>query len=918
MRFSFFTVVILSWTGILFSDEKYQSQIVFEGSFSKSDSQSLETADQYYDAELYSKAIPYYKKLLSTLRISGDQKNVPYLRSRLAQSFFFSGDFKAVILLFQEIPEPSLLITDRYIRALSLTKLKNDEAAEEELQKVLSMPESLSFSEEALFELAMVYYRLGKVVDARAKLKSIQSEADSIRLRFLSGLYLVRLDLAAEDDLQAEKTLNMLASTIPGDLLKYEWYYLYGETFFQRDKFSQAAQYYEQALPINNPETVPWYTETLYRLGLCYLEGGSNPELRVDEQKISLEKAEKTWKQLLAFSPEERTWLALGQCYLTKARCLEDESAYQKAEEVLSKTDIILSREAQAHALLLRAEAAPTYEKRDLLYRHLTQESHRETPHYIKGWYLRGLNDFEEGQTLSDSARELESNQAFERAIASLKQAFELLKLTEPARAGLTVKYQAQAAFAQKTPEKTQEALNILSTLLKQYPDIVSAMENPDEIYYLHAQIAAHLNQWKVAEESIRDGLVKYPDGEFADSLMLLEGIISYNQQKYEQATAVFVKLESLYPTSGLAGESLFWAARCADALQLIEKGKDFRKRVFEQYPTSPYAAEAYFTYYGYQDYLQGDRAAIKHLQGLTEKFPNSSFLMNAWYLIGLDYKRDRKTPEGKWIRKRNLNEAIDAFQAVESTFDQIGKFPVEERSYFTTIRYRAMLERALANLAIAEESQGAKRQIYLEYAQELFGNILSDFKNKQHPLYQQLNQTEECGQIFEESAYWLAHAHIRNGDDLAAENVLAEMLEKYQSAKITRGYFLSRVLNERGQISIRRKEYQLALDYFLRSEDAAKGKILTADQRLELWIQQSFCHCAMHNYDNAILLLSRAVNDDSVSGLRIKAMYLRAELNELQGRHELARRQLEATSKKGGEWALKAKEKLEKEHGYK
>jgi hypothetical protein len=44
--------------------------------------------------------------------------------------------------------------------------------------------------------------------------------------------------------------------------------------------------------------------------------------------------------------------------------------------------------------------------------------------------------------------------------------------------------------------------------------------------------------------------------------------------------------------------------------------------------------------------------------------------------------------------------------------------------------------------------------------------------------------------------------------------------------------------------------------------------------------------------------------------------MFLRSEIYVLQGRHELARKQLEATSKKGGEWAIKAKEKLDKDYG--
>ena len=58
---------------------------------------------------------------------------------------------------------------------------------------------------------------------------------------------------------------------------------------------------------------------------------------------------------------------------------------------------------------------------------------------------------------------------------------------------------------------------------------------------------------------------------------------------------------------------------------------------------------------------------------------------------------------------------------------------------------------------------------------------------------------------------------------------------------------------------------------------------------------------------------LSDAVNDEAISGLRLKAMYLRAEVYALQGRTELAHKQLEAVSKKGGDWGKLAAEKLAK-----
>ncbi len=66
-----------------------------------------------------------------------------------------------------------------------------------------------------------------------------------------------------------------------------------------------------------------------------------------------------------------------------------------------------------------------------------------------------------------------------------------------------------------------------------------------------------------------------------------------------------------------------------------------------------------------------------------------------------------------------------------------------------------------------------------------------------------------------------------------------------------------------------------------------------------------------------AILTLSKVVNDDAISGMRLKAMYLRAEIYAQQGRRDLSRKQLEATAKKGGEWGQKAKETLERDYGY-
>lgn len=363
-----------------------------------------------------------------------------------------------------------------------------------------------------------------------------------------------------------------------------------------------------------------------------------------------------------------------------------------------------------------------------------------------------------------------------------------------------------------------------------------------------------------------------------------------------------------------MAGDAYFWTAK---SLESSESGhadiKVYKQKVYEEYPKSSYADEAYFTYYTYRDYLQGDRAALKHLQHLSELFPNSRYTISAAYLIGMDFKRDRKSPEGKSLRKKDLNRSIEAFHDAESAFDRLNQahqIPADQLHYFAKIRYRSILERALTNLAIGEESQGAKKKIFYEYAVEVLKHTVDELNAND------LMKGESYPPLLEESSFWLAQGYIKLERDEEADKIYDEMLRRYRTAKITRGYFLSRVWYEKGLIAMRQKKYQNALDDFTRAEKSGKGKLLSTDQKIDLWIQQSLSYKELGDTEKAMITLSKAINDDAISSLRVKAMYLRSEVYEARGRHELARRQLEATAKKGGEWALKARQKMEKEYG--
>lgn len=906
----------------------------------------LMEADHFFDAGLYSQATPIYQQLLAdilrklSLSNHADERSLVLqamqCRFHLAQTYFAMKQYKNVI----EVLSDNIVLSSNasedletlqnssvYLMALAWKNLKDYPLSASLFSLYLSVapPFLQPFYDEGRFELGIVYFLWNRWEEAEILLKSLGEIPSKPRLHALAQLYLVRIALAQGKSLKAEHLLKSMSGKLrdslsDNDPLHFEFSYLQGEVLFQLQNYSKALEFFQNALPKHIPQKSSWYADTLYHLGWCYLKIGEDPAKNLSEQSDDFHKAEETFQQLLNESSEERSYLALGQCLLARAKWLKDENAYAQAEDLLSQQGIFQSHEAKAHALLLRAEAAPSYIQRDRFYRQLTQEANSQSAFYAKGWYMRGLNDFEHGLQLQKGAALEESRHSFERASNAFSKAFTLLKETDKRLAGSAVKYQALAIKDSGHGNADLEAFQLIDDLINLYPEHWQAVNHPDEILYLHGFLATRLNPahpekyTPIADRSLK-AAAAFPACAFGDIALNHLGAFYYRENDFQSAEAAYLLLGEKFPSSPLCGEAWLRAAACADQLHKDpEISRQRRQKVFEQYPASDQAAEAYFTYYTYQEYLQGDRNAIKHLQRFIEQNAESPFQIEAYYLLGMDYKRDRKTPEGKWIRKKSLTDAIDAFQEAETLYDLLRVkqlIPEKKLTFYTTLRYRAILERALANLAIAEDAQGAKQQIYLEYAEEVFRQLLDDFKQST-TLFQ-----DGSPSIYEESAFGLVQTYLKEKKQPDAEALLSDLIQKCALAKVTRGYYLSRALYEQGKIALNKKDYNHALQLFKQAEDASKGNLLSTDQKLDLWIQQSNCLQGLDQNDNALLILSKVINDDAISTLRLKAMYLRAEIYETQSRPELARKQLDSLARKGGTWALKAKEKLEKQYGY-
>lgn len=880
-------------------------------------------ADHFFKATLFEESIPLYEEALSTLSVKTEGQ--ARVRLHLAQAYFFSGQYAKIPDTLSKIDATSIDSSSQihqfnteaiYLLAQTYQKIKQYDLAVTTLKQYLSLEDQtpLIYKEEAKFELGLAYFHNGEGECAKNQWEEFSETSEKERLFLLSKIYLARLAIDEGQFPQAESLLHLLSHQIElDDVLQYALSFLRGEILFSQQQWHNAATHFEQAIPSKNHEKADWYHEALYNLGWCHLNLGDISANISENRREHLSKAEKCFLTLIEASPSDRAYLALGQCYLAKGSRLNEDNAYEELKRLLLDKSLFETDDAQYQALLLRAEVSSPYSERKRLFRQLTHESNCEYLYYANAWYLQGLNELDAEQATKERH---EAKHHLDLAIKSLRKAFDLFYPTDKILAALSMKYQVHAHQLFGHREGYLKSLSLLSQLLDRYRDtLFSLLENPDEIYFLQGLAASHLVKedekntfFEIAENSLTHAIESYPNGKFYPESLELLGTLYYQNECFGKSEDLFLKLANVISSSPSAGEAWYWAARSVECQGKDEqRRKQYLKNTYEAYPQSPYADEAYFRYYSYADYVGGKPEAIEHLESLKTKFCQSVYLIHVHYLMGLHALHENG-------QSLNLSNAIERFRQAEETFDRLfdeKMLPQENVCDLMTIRYRAMLERGSTYLTLSQNSEGAKKRVYLEHAEEIFLRMYNDSQNPKHFL------AADGSYLQEEGSFLLAKCYTQANKDEAAERVFANMLERYHSAKITRSYYLSRVWYEQGRIAGKHKEYELAIEYFKHADDAGKGKILSTNELLDLWIQESLSYQGISRMDEAMLLLSRVINYNAISGQRLRAMYLRAEIYEKQERYELAKIQLEATAKQGGEWSLRAKEKLEESYAY-
>ncbi len=406
---------------------------------------------------------------------------------------------------------------------------------------------------------------------------------------------------------------------------------------------------------------------------------------------------------------------------------------------------------------------------------------------------------------------------------------------------------------------------------------------------------------WKKKAQKLE--AVHYDESKMPNELnAFLEAKALYEEKKFPLAKERFFQLYQSKPDSAFADASLYWAARSEEQLPNGNPATLYTT-LYSSYPSSPFAPEAYFYAFPLTDYLQGGKTAIKHLQKLPTLFPDHPFTLKALYLVALDHTRDRKSTEGRMVTRKDLTQAIDLFQEVEIRFQKLKAYDPVAAASWEFLKNKAVLERAKANYEIAQASQGAKRRIYFEYSEEIFRDLAAVLAQND-PLKL-------------ESLYGLSLSQVKLGHTALAKTTCEQTLAHFKENRMQEGYYLSHAYAQLAEIALQTDEPAKQTGRLADLALSCGKNSLSTDEKLSLMILKSDAMRKEKSYDQAMALLSDVVNFEAVSSLRLKAMYLRAEVYEEQERRLLARKQLESLALKSGPWAEKARKKLEEQYGF-
>lgn len=833
--------------------------------FSNESIDLIALAEEFFNIELYTESIALFKEAYEKT-YSPEEKEKIY--TKLAFTTLLNGEFLETLKYLNFLKSNEI---KTFLTSLTYRNLNQFDDAEREIKKYLSEVETIPSL--LLLESALLNLSKRNFSEARSYLEQIK-ENEIKSLRFLRESLLIFIFQKEKKFNEASNAIQKIYKDYPE--FRHEIFWLEGINAFLLKEFDKSSALLLEALEVKkgDKKSLFFFCDIFVNSINELCQQKSNQELI-----LLLERGIKQLSQLKKLYPKEFL-LPLIKLYFLKNKLLNDDNhkpIYNLIEEIEDQKN--------PHLLGLKIQLEKNFSQREAI---LSEWKKDEEP-IIKGlaYFFSALNYYDKAKNSSESSSKMN---AFKKAIEEFKSGSHFSKLIDPFLNHKFEDYFLKCCLDSKEIVLMEECYQFFKNNIQE-----------DKSYEL-ALISCHLFEKSKDPSYFKKAILDLQFNLDEKKTLLLAKLLFLNNNQ-EEALKELKKIKENWPDSPLIPESLFWVSTLSKDESEI---RHYLKEIYEKYPMSSFAPEAYFKMYDIQEYLQGSHKAIKHLELFYKKFPKSPFSLNALFLCGLDNKRDRKTSSNKWIQKRNLIKAVEYFKTVESQYFTLkNTFNESELRNYDLLYFHSLFEKALCFFEIAKESMEAKKTIYLKYSEEALIELINKLKEWA------ISET-----LAFESNLTLAEVFVEKKEGDKAKELLLHLIEKISEKGIKNNYFLLKSWNFLGKISFDKGHFLDALNYYSYANENSDGAILSEEEKLTLWIQMSDCHKNLKNYEQAMILLSKAINQNAASSLRIKAMYMRSKLYALQGRHTLARKQLEATAKMGSEWGKQAQEELKEHYG--
>ncbi len=829
-------------------------------SLKKSYQELVALGRRLFDEGAYSEALEHYKQAAS-LKPNASAS----LKGRMALLHYLLNEDEKVIELLNSSSSLKKKSENLLLISLAYKNIRNYSRAEKSLLHYLETPHA-SHREEALLALAEVKAMQGESAEAEKILQPLflTNPSEKVLLAF-SKLLISRGRFERAEQILRESTINGVNLPL--------YAYLMGEIALNREHYKQALELFSEA-KVSLPKRMPLWIDQMTESEAVAHMSLAGSEIETLNRLSHCLKARERLSRLAHRS--ESSMLLLAQYAVLVKRLIGDEAPLAEVGRLAAA-----GCGSETLTLLICGIVAGSYEEKEALFKKLTSKN-PDDPYVQRGWYLRGVNEYEAKKR---------GNAMNRRALYAFEQAMRHSERHNPALAAKAL----QAALVTALEENSRQSLKYARSLLKEAKGVRTSLN----LYYeglVYDQSNEHQSRPEYGEHAISCWDAIPQDSAIFPLALFAKGKSYFKQKQWHLAKSALCELVKSANHVAHLPESHALIARCEENL-----GEDPLKTwqaLVDGYPDSPFAAEAYYFLVPESDYQRGAPQGLHHLQDLTQRFPESAWSIEANLFLGLNAKRDIFTSSGKLYKAKDLERSSQYLKKACDIFHNLDKRQCfkDHRDYYFALSARATIERATAYLAIAESAEGTKQQVYQKYAIDLLTHLLTDIKEPN---------------LIDESEYLLALAYEKSGEEVKAEALYEAIVHRFRAKKTTRSHYLALSLGRLGRLHQKQHQIESALSYFKGAADAGRGKVLNSDQYLEIMIEQSHCYLLLGDDDSAMTTLSKVINEDAASSLRLKAMFLRSQIYRRQGREELALRQLEALSNQHGEWAAKAQQEL-------